>query len=157
MPTIQRFVTLGILVVSSMSADALDAVAQHAAMTISPGKAVLPTVVYYRHDWVVDMRQGDGDLRRHTCLSGVFARDGAYYPFQDHIDEGSLQHVNRSYSDGRSGYYHQRGFIWLSHGNYRESAGWTHYRRVDTSSREQERSNMPLRSITTSSQGRARR
>jgi len=130
MTTIQRSVTLGIIAVSSMRAGASEAVAQYVAVTISPSRAVLPSVVYYRHDWVVDMRQGDGDPRRHTCLSGVYARDGAYYPLHDQIDEGSLQHVDRSFSDGRGGYYHQRGFVWLSYGNYRESTGWTHYRRI---------------------------
>ena len=67
-------------------------------MAVTSFKLASPSIRYSRHDWVVDMRQGDGDPRRHTCLSGVYARDGAYYPLHDHIDEGSLQHVDRSLS-----------------------------------------------------------
>ena len=130
MSTVRRVTMLEVVIVCSMSAGASEAVAQYVAMTTPPSKVASPSVVYYRHDWVVDMRQGDGDPRRHTCLSGVFARDGAYYPFHDHIDEGSLQHVDRSFSDGRGGDYYQRGFVWLGHGKYRESTGWTHYRRI---------------------------
>ncbi len=128
MSTIRKVATLGLLVVGSLGVEASNAVAQHIAVAATSSKLVSPSIRYSRHDWVVDMRRGDGDPRRHTCLSGVFARDGAYYPLHDHLDAGSLQHVDRSFSDGRGGYYQQRGFVWLSHGNYRESTGWTHYR-----------------------------
>ena len=133
MSTIRKAATLGFLVVGSLGVEASEAVAQHVALAATSSKLISPSVRYIRHDWVVDMRQGDGDPRRHTCLSGVFARDGAYYPFHDHIDEGSLQHVDRTFSDGRGGYYQQRGFVWKSHGNYRESTGWEHYRQVSFS------------------------
>ena len=122
-------VMLGLLIGGSPDLKASKALAQRPKSAAKVFDLGSTTITYSRHDWIVDMRRGDGDPRQHTCLSGVFARDAAYYPFHDHIDEGSLQHVDRSFSDGHGGYYHQRGFVWLSHGHYREYAGWTHYRR----------------------------
>ena len=124
----QRAAMFGVLVIAGVRAGASEAVAQSVVMTALSVRVASPTAVYYRHDWGVDMRQGDGDPRRHTCLSGVYACDAAYYPFHDHIDEGTLQHVDRSFSDGHGGYYCQKGFVWTSHGIYRESAAWTHFR-----------------------------
>jgi len=130
MYALRNAIALGVLVIASLSACQTEATAQYVTTAFGLSRPQLLLPVYRQHVWTVDMRQGDGDPRRHTCLSGVFARDAAYYPFHDHIDFGSLQHVDRFLSDGRGGYYHQRGFIWLSHGEYRESTVWTHYQRI---------------------------
>ena len=95
----------------------------------SPGRDVSASsqATHSQRSWVVDMRRNDGDPQRRTCLSGIFARDAAYYPMHDHIDNGSLKHVDRWFSDGRGGSCRQLGFIWKSFGEHRVCVRWTPY------------------------------
>ena len=120
---------IGLIVLVNVAAAGRRAAAQYPCVCTAHQKPTIP-IIYGRHHWVVDMRRNDGDLRRVTCLSGVFACDGAYFPFHDHVDDGSLRHVDRYFADRRRGWYHQRGFIWTNRGQYRECAHWTHYYRV---------------------------
>ena len=125
MRSIRRTVTIALIIVARVVAGAGHAAAQHPGVWTAHHGASVP-IFYGRHDWAVDTRPNDGDLRRVTYHSGVFARDGAYYPFRDHVDDGSVRHVDRYFADGRGGWYHPRGFISTNRGQYRGCACWTH-------------------------------
>ncbi len=59
-------------------------------------------------DWV-DM---PGPRRTHREVIHASALD----PDRDQVDRGSRQHIDRLASDGRGGYYRQRGHLWTSNG-----------------------------------------